>query len=1022
MSLSEVSTNSIGRNGKIPDSPTTSMLKAYTGNNSDVDSAPSSIHSMLRNTTETGDIGLFSIKPTRAPYPVLHASPRTSSFLHNVDGLPQHQLKQLSGRLSSLQSHHGTSASSIISMYQSESQKSFRPRMTHYRNNDQRTFSMSQTSLVSYSLSNHRSYGNLRPRSPFAYPTRLKRPGYRPSSPALTDFNGTDARTRFGLDRGSSFRTPSPLSIHAGGVGPAPFSGSRNRGFRAPQVPLRPYTPRPPSSQSFRSQSRAFQRRPSQGSTWSGIQSPSPIPKYYDYSEAFETVKHRHNPSIAVLPSSEQLLIDVCSAETHHKLVTMDTETETVGAPVIATASNVPPKDILPVVESPSPIVAPNRFLRQMSEWEREHTNPATDNNDQPGVQVDDNISLHEKVEAAKTRVNSPLRETIGHHILSPSKPQAGERIVRTSRRATTGSKVPRTTSPLKASVNHNSTSLNHPGIAPVIPKRLHFITPCGEAQSSLQLWSIPAMDLGFIDFDAPEQASPGLQSTISAVADRLNIQTHIPERSISSRTHRDRFSRIFSIDEGFAELARAVVNSGLASDIEAPSASLEEQRLNRSRLSLANNISQSYPSKNAHETPSGADEFTEETDELGSIIDSVRRTSFSSHEISSKSARDGVPRIDSATYPELLGGGTVLLHRRAVSKSKPVITYELHGSGSASNAAVLQTYSRNNAPYETSNKSSMQSAPQPREERSKPRYSNMPPMEPNEEACTMALLEAANIVPWEYDEPKPEEAFPITKYRLWTLSERESRTFNPSSKPSDDGLREHTHKPSNSKPRVPKFKLKVIRASNSSIDTVKVTKRSSSPISSPRNSFESPINLFQPGPSRRGSLPKNIPDQKHTYGNLPLYTRKNSRTDPISTPIPRINLRPPSSSLHFNEVRSFFSDDSSYMEQRSSSLRQRLSHFKAIAIRGTSTDDLRTVERGQAGSALGPRRASAIGSYTTEGVSGMTTIKQRKWKIGQKLKSWWYRGEEKLKGLSKRVKGMSRNKRSTSTEMYAGV
>ena len=914
--------------------------------------------------------------------------------------------------------------------------------MAHYGNNDQRMFSMS--SLVSYSLSNHRSYGNLRPRSPFAYPTRLKRPGYRPSSPALTDFNDTDARIRFGLDRGSSFRTPSPLSVDADGGGlagylvatnksmpslqyhPSHFSGSCNRGYRAPKVPLRPYLPRPPSSQSFRSQSRAFQRRPSQGSAWVGIQSPSPTPTYYDYSEAFEPVDHRQNLSLAVLPSSEQLLTDIGSVETLQKLVITQTEIETGGAPVIAAISNIPNKDDLPVVESPSPIVAPNRFLRQMSEWEREHTNLATGNDDEQEVEMDDSIKSDEKVEAAKARVmvgESPLQDTIGHHILSSSRPQARERFVRTSRRASNELTVPLTTLLPKASVNECSESLEHAGIAPVIPTRLQSITPSSEGRSSLAPWAIPAMDLGFIGFDAIEQAPSGLHLMTSAAADHANIQAPIPERSMSSRTRRDRFSRILSIDEGFAELARAVVESGLASDVEDPSASLEEgNRNNNLRAPLTDNLPQPFQSNNAHNTPRVADEYTEEADELGSMMDSVRRTSLSSHEFSSKAARDGVPRIDSATYPELQAGDTFPLYRGDISKSNPVMTSETPRSSYASNTAMLQNHSQNTAPYNTSNISSMKSASHPRGGRSELTQSTMPPVELNEEAPTMALLEAANIVPWEYDEPSAEEAFSITKYRLWTQSERQSRTFNPRSKPSDEDLRGHIHKPSNSRSRVPKFKLKVIRASSSSIGTVRVTKRSSSPISLPKNSFGSPNNLFQPGASGRGSIAKNVPDQRHTSRNVPLHTRNTSRTNPISTPIPRINLRPPSSNLYFNEVRSFFSDDSSHMEQRTSSLRQRLSHFKAIAIRGTSTDDLRTVERGQAGSALGLGRASAVGSYTTEGVSGMTTIKHRKWKIGQKFKDWWHRGEEKLKGLSKMVKGRSKKKRCASTELYPGV
>ena len=1056
MPLSEISRNSIGRNGKIPDSPTTSILNAYTGNQSDIETAPSSIHSMLRNTTETGDIGLFSIKPTRAPYPISYASPRTSGFSSAVDGLPQHQLRQLygrgshrerqtgNGRLNSLQSYHGTSTSSIISMYQSESQKSFQPRVGRYRNNDQRTFSMSQTSLVSYSLSNHRSYGNLRPRSPFAYPTRLKRPGYRPSSPALTDLNGTDVRTRFGLDRGSNFRTPSPLSIDAGRGGfaacypiamnksmpslqhhPSNFADSRNRGFRAPKVQLRPYLPRPPSSQSFRFQSQGLQRRPSQGSTWSGLQSPSPTLTYYDYSEAFESTDHCHNPSLAAEPSSEQLSTPVGLVGTQQELMIIKSEIETAVDPAIEANLNVPAKDALPVVESPSPIVAPNRFLRQMSEWEKEHGDPSTGNDDGQGVQIDDKIKLDEQERAGKMQImgrGSPSQETVGHHILSSSRPQARERLFRASRRTTADSRNPHTTSLPKCSVDENSKSLVHAAIAPVIPQRLQSITPVGEGRSSLASWAIPSLDLGLTDF-VPEQAPPDLQLITSAAADHVSIQAPKPERSASSRTQRDRFSRILSIDEGFAELARAVVDSGLESNVETLSVPLEGINFNN-KLGAppADNLSQSRHSKNILNILKVAEESTEEVDELGSLLDFPRRTSLSSHELSSTATRNGVPRIDSATYPELQGGGTMSLHKRDISKSEPVMSSETLKLSSALSTAVLQTDLENGGSHKVSNTSSMQGASYPPGGQAEPTQSINLPTESKEEARTMALLEAANIVPWEYDEPSVEDAFPITKYRLWTPLERKSHTFLSSSRSADEDIRKHNHHPSNSRSRVPKFKLKIIRASSSSIGTVRVTKRSSSPISSPKNKPGSPVNAFHTGSPRQGSTSKKVLDQRNAPRKSPLHAHQDSITNSIPTTIPRINLRPPSSSLHFNEVRSFFSDDSSHMELRTSSLRQRLSHFKAIAIRGTSTDDLRSMERGQAGSALGLGRASAVGSYTTEGISGMTTIKQRKWKISQKLKGWWHRGEEKLRDLSKKVKGRSRKKRSATAELYAGV
>jgi hypothetical protein len=40
-----------------------------------------------------------------------------------------------------------------------------------------------------------------RPRSPFPYPARLKRPGFRPSSPVLADGGGVDYSRRAEIER-----------------------------------------------------------------------------------------------------------------------------------------------------------------------------------------------------------------------------------------------------------------------------------------------------------------------------------------------------------------------------------------------------------------------------------------------------------------------------------------------------------------------------------------------------------------------------------------------------------------------------------------------------------------------------------------------------------------------------------------------------------------------------------------------------------------------------------------------------
>ncbi len=52
----------------------------------------------------------------------------------------------------------------------------------------------------SSSMRTHSSMGLQRPRSPFPYPTRLKRPGVRPASPALTENGSVDYSRMVGVD------------------------------------------------------------------------------------------------------------------------------------------------------------------------------------------------------------------------------------------------------------------------------------------------------------------------------------------------------------------------------------------------------------------------------------------------------------------------------------------------------------------------------------------------------------------------------------------------------------------------------------------------------------------------------------------------------------------------------------------------------------------------------------------------------------------------------------------------------
>lgn len=179
--------------------------------------SPGPLESMLKTTTETGDIGVFSIRSSPAPVPAIsrHGPRPRPSLDGSVSTLSGHQ-----GHQSHHPKHHDDrrrlpsyrdTTSEIISMYASDSLPSYyyRSFSPPFDEHGRRSYSM--TTCSSRHLPSHKSSGTFqsqcstntlqRPRSPFPYPTRLKRPGVRPSSPALTENGSVDYSRMIGIDR-----------------------------------------------------------------------------------------------------------------------------------------------------------------------------------------------------------------------------------------------------------------------------------------------------------------------------------------------------------------------------------------------------------------------------------------------------------------------------------------------------------------------------------------------------------------------------------------------------------------------------------------------------------------------------------------------------------------------------------------------------------------------------------------------------------------------------------------------------
>lgn len=209
--------------------PTTNRPLRSVDESATLLASPGPLESMLKTTTETGDIGIFSIRPSSAaefrPPRISHGTrkPRPS--------LDDHQTRWARSSRGScslrrddrkrLPSHRDT-ASEIISMYGSGSDSrsssclsSFSPLDDEFR---RRYRSYSLTTGNARQHPGNKSTGTMvqaspsilqRPRSPFPYPTRLKRPGVRPASPALADNGSVDYSRMIEIDR-ISYVSPFP--------------------------------------------------------------------------------------------------------------------------------------------------------------------------------------------------------------------------------------------------------------------------------------------------------------------------------------------------------------------------------------------------------------------------------------------------------------------------------------------------------------------------------------------------------------------------------------------------------------------------------------------------------------------------------------------------------------------------------------------------------------------------------------------------------------------------------------------
>ncbi|KLU83568.1 hypothetical protein MAPG_02622 [Magnaporthiopsis poae ATCC 64411] len=243
--------------------------------------SPGPLESMLKTTTETGDIGVFSIRPIASSSTFNHLPRERSAYW---DDTPRPRRRSESGdsrrhapprthvqddrrRLPSYQD----AASDIISMYEPETQQPAHSLLPPpFDDQGLRSYSMTSYGSKTYSQrapARHHHGGTMppflqRPRSPYPYPTRLKRPGVRPSSPALTVNGNVDYSRMIGIDR-VSHRTDHHRVLR-------PQQGYGQGGRRGPPPSLRPEAARSMRSYSSHGSYRSQRTSSSTGPDYRG--------------------------------------------------------------------------------------------------------------------------------------------------------------------------------------------------------------------------------------------------------------------------------------------------------------------------------------------------------------------------------------------------------------------------------------------------------------------------------------------------------------------------------------------------------------------------------------------------------------------------------------------------------------------------------------------------------------------------------------------------------------------------------
>lgn len=1060
MPLIELPISHIGRNGLVSKNQqnlTGGDGSSFTDERSPTAQTPVAVQGMLKTTTETGDLGRFATKPTRIPLPLTKAPPRRTGSLHNPVSHqgrrlhlgPSRGLDRLDRQQSSSSNHRDRPLSKADFMHGVDDRGPSTTTTHKLAGQDYRSYSLTQSSHKTRTFCKNRSYANLkrhgdpsliRPRSPFAYPTRLKRPGYRPSSPALSDFNGSDVRTRFGMDRKPSFRTSSPSSYYAHSdtpdsaqsvparaIAPSPSVTSWHRGTKTPPLAIK--IPKQGSTPSYSSTiSSVLDRYISYDRS---SDSTSRSPRYYDYTEAFEEQETYHNTDVS---TRSLQLIDQTIPEDRPPSVQYELDVPNPMDAGIAELSA--DEDFQPATSRLQTAKKP--FATPGGETDKEES-------DREPVNAQSRVDTLQEADKKEPKASAPLEESNDR-----LKPSHRNGVVGTPiQQSLVSRSIPRwsdvsfdssSSSMQNLDISSSRVSLRQfpdvPGASKVskaavqerLADRHPFLADASEMAPHGNLM-VPSLTLSRVELTGTagqraEESGKANTSFDEAAETHTTIYAPVPRRSLSLRSHRTRFSRILPVDDGLNELAEVITNFEAAVRHHTPDQS-------KTNTVKADNI---YANRPLPRSPVRFPGGTKDSNLVG-----VR--SAADLDISSVPGDQGVK-----------------------SRTSPAI-----GSVAVDNGATVSHVSHDPSTWTTAGSTSIVCSPEPPETRAvdNVEYTQVrPPLPRNNSIRSFSppaqvpptdlpysfvpfspeVVEASNIVELEPTitnqsdptsstqtnnmDPLPKYKLKLRAHREFVISPSGTRPWNLEEsypwidwRPSIDLCMPDAviHRQQRSE-KTPKFKLRLSKASTAMEGVVKPDK-----ISSPETDSDG-----RTGPSPDLSKVAQ-PAHKSRFGNLLGSIRASTSSDSLLAPRLAINAPPHRPNLSGStyieplspaEVRSFFSDDSSQIHQKGS-IRQRLSEFKARlpASRAASTDDVRVIDRIMTRSAMNRSRASGkVSNQSESDTVGISSLKCARLKAIERVRGWWQRSTEKVRDFGDKLKRRNTKTSSGNTNVHTGV